>query len=199
MSLFFWFHGCVRCAARVFLTSEKPALSHTGPASLSSFPASVCISLPFCGFHGVFLLFCTPSLPPLSRKDPQKSLSTLPPPERPGISLQVPLYAGPASATCLAGSPQAGGSGRVWMKHLDGRAWEATEPSESPGSQVANLTQPLPEPGPPHRLPLLFGRNLLRAPTPPLRTKTPKVGRLGLLSRPLHVVPAYHAVAGLGS
>lgn len=197
MSLFFWFHGCLCCA--VFLPSEKPALYHTGPASLFLLSLPVCVSLPFCGFHGVFLLFCTPSLPP-EQKGPQKPLSTPTPIPREARDLLAgtPLYQ-PCLGHLLSWVPQAGGSGRVCMKHLDGRAWETTEPSESPGSQVANLTQPLLPPSPPHRLPLLFGRNHLRAPTPPLRTKTPKVGRLGLLCSPLDVVPTYHSVAGLGS
>lgn len=190
MSLFFWLHGCLCCAG--FLPSEKPTLSYTGPASL------VLLFLPVCVFlsHSVASLvsFCSslPLLCPLSRKDPPKAPLNPPTPRE-----ARDLLAGTALYwPCLAGSSQAAG---VYMKSLDGRAWEATEPSESPGSQVANLTQLFLLSDPPHRLPLLFGRNLLRAPTPPLRTKTPKVGRLGLLSRPLHVVPTYQAMAGLGS
>lgn len=45
--------------ARFFSPLKSPP-SLTLGLSLSSFPASVCISLPFCGFHGVFLLFCNP-------------------------------------------------------------------------------------------------------------------------------------------
>lgn len=53
----------------------------------------MCISLPFCGFHGVFLLFCTP-LCPLSRKDP-KSPSQHPTPsprEARDLLTGTPLY-----------------------------------------------------------------------------------------------------------
>lgn len=139
--LFFWFHGCLSCA--VFLPSEKPTLSPTGPASLLLlFPASVCIPPPFCGSHGVSLLFHTPSLPP-EQKGPRKLLSALL--RGQGSPCRLPLHTGPASATCLAGSPQTEGSGRVCMRHLDSIAWEATEPSESPGSQAARSpTRPSP-------------------------------------------------------
>lgn len=192
MYLFFWFHGCLRCV--VFLPSEKPARSHTGPASLFLLFLPVCVFLSHSVASVVSFCSSLPLLCPLSRKDPQSPSQPSQPQRGQGSPCRYRFR--PALPSWVP-------SGCRGLYEASGRqslgGHRAQRITRQPGSQVANLTQTLLPPDPPHRLPLLFGRNLLRAPTPPLRTKTPKVGRLGLLSRPLHVVPTYQAMAGLGS
>lgn len=118
-----------------------------------------------------------PPLCPLEQKGPRNPPPALP--DRPGISLQYPfIRAPPSHLQSGALPPQARKSGRVsgsiWMAEPFGTS-DAVHFGRQLGQPLAGHTCAAHQTGLTTSL-ILFGRNLQRAPTPPLKMKTPKVG-----------------------
>lgn len=181
----------------VFLPLKSPAsLRPHLPLCLSSSPANVCVPSPLCG-HPVPLGSSTSPLCSPTQTRPRS-------PSQPfqkgqGSPCIHPFTHAPPPATCLAGPLPSSGLEVTGFseQHLDGRTSEAhRNRAAAPGSRGSPaLAAPLPaDQGGLTASHVLSGRNLRRAPTPPSRMKTPKVGVVsplasgspGLLAVSLH-------------
>lgn len=160
-----------------FFSPRKAQLSHPGPPSLSF-------------FFSCQRVYSFPILWPPCASRPLDTQAPLPAlPERPGFSLHPPLHprsgrrppAWPGPSLPRPGS-LTGFQGSIRMAEPVRRT--ETGPQRQAAGAAPTGRAPSCRPDGPHRLPVLSGRNLPRAPTPPSRTKTPKVG--GASSGPLH-------------